>query len=286
MSDLNVHTLTDAVIARMTDKVEPRTRQLMSALIRHLHAFATEVSLTEAEWFAAIDFLTRTGKNCTDTRQEFILLSDVLGLSSLVIATNHPVAAGSLESSVLGPFYLPEMPELPLGSDLAEGVAGTPTLYQGLVTDTDGTPLAGATLDIWSSDGEGWYDVQKPGPLKPAARGRIRTGADGRYAFWSIKPADYPVPTDGPVGELLRAMDRDSMRPGHLHFIASAPGCESVTTQIFASDSPELRRDAVFGVSDGLIASFVTHAAGTAPDGRVLSTPFCTVDYAIRLRRA
>lgn len=285
MSDLDPSTLTESVLARMSERVTPRTRQLVGALVRHLHDFAREVELTEAEWFAAIDFLTRTGKNCSDSRQEFILLSDVLGLSSLVIALNHPVEAGSLASSVLGPFYLPDAPDVPPGGNLAEGVPGTPTLYRGLITDTDGRPLPGAVLDIWSSDGEGWYDVQKPGPLQPAARGRVRAGADGRYAFWSIKPADYPVPTDGPVGELLRAMDRDAMRPGHLHFIVSAPGCASVTTQIFASDSPYLHSDAVFGVSDTLVAQFVPHAPGTAPDGRSLAVPYCTADFDLRLRR-
>ena len=284
MSDLNVNTLTAAVLARMTQEVTPRFREIMTALIQHLHDFTREVALTEAEWLAAIDFLTRTGKNCSETRQEFILLSDTLGLSSLVIAVKHPAAEGSLESSVLGPFYMPAMPEYPSGSDLAVGVAGTPTLYRGMVSDTAGRPLAGATLDIWSSDGEGWYDVQRPGPLVPAARGRVRAGADGRYAFWSIKPADYPVPTDGPVGEMLRALGRASMRPGHLHFIASAPGAETVTTQIFAADSPHLHSDAVFGVSDGLIATFHPHGPGVAPDGRHLDRPFCTVDYDLRLR--
>ncbi len=284
MSDLDVTTLTDAVLARMSAQVTPRTRQLIGALVRHLHDFAREVELTEAEWFTAIDFLTRTGQNCTENRQEFILLSDILGLSSLVIALNHPVAAGSLASSVLGPFYLPDVPEVPLGGELASGVPGTPTRYTGQITDTAGQPLAGAVLDIWSSDGEGWYDVQKPGPLQTSARGRVRTGADGRYAFWSIKPADYPVPTDGPAGELLRAMDRDAMRPGHLHFIASAPGCASVTTQIFASDSPYLRSDAVFGVSESLVAVFEHHLPGVAPDGRRLEQAFCTVNFDIRLR--
>lgn len=285
MSDLDITTLTETVLASLGERVTPRTRQLVVALVRHLHAFAREVALTEAEWFAAIDFLTRTGKHCSDTRQEFILLSDVLGLSSAVIALNHPVATGSLASSVLGPFYLPDAPEVPLGGNLAEGVPGTPTLYRGQITDTAGQPLAGALLDIWSSDGEGWYDVQKPGPLQPSARGRVRADAAGRYAFWSVKPADYPVPTDGPAGELLRAMDREPMRPGHLHFIVSAPGCASVTTQIFASDSPWLHRDAVFGVSDSLVARFEPHAPGTAPDGRLLQVPFCTADFDLRLRR-
>ena len=284
MSDLDITTLTEAVLARMSEQVTPRTRQLLSALVRHLHDFAREVELTEAEWFTAVDFLTRTGQNCSENRQEFILLSDILGLSSLVIALNHPVAAGSLASSVLGPFYLPDAAEVPPGGDLAVGVAGKPTFYTGCITDTAGRPLAGAVLDIWSSDGEGWYDVQKPGPLHPAARGRVRAGADGRYAFWSVKPADYPVPTDGPVGELLRAMDRDSMRPGHLHFIASAPGCASVTTQIFASDSPHLKRDAVFGVSESLVAVFEHHPPGVAADGRALDRPFCTVNFDICLR--
>lgn len=278
--------LTEEVLARIAPGTDPRLREVITALIRHLHDFAREVKLTEAEWMAAVDFLTRTGQAVTPTRQEFILLSDLLGLSSLVININHPPEAGSLEASVLGPFHLPGAPAVPHGGELPGNTPGVPTLYRGRVTDTAGQPLAGAQLDIWSSDGEGTYDVQLDDPGARRGRGIATTDAEGHYAFWSVRPADYPVPTDGPPGELMRALGRDGMRPGHLHFIASAPGHESVTTQIFNRASPHLRRDAVFGVRESLVADFVEHPQGIAPDGRSMPGPFCTVDYDFCLKRA
>ena len=277
--------LTEEVLARIAPGTDPRLREVITGLIRHLHDFAREVRLTEPEWMAAIDFLTRTGQAVTPTRQEFILLSDLLGLSSLVISLNHPPEAGSLEASVLGPFHLPGSPTVPHGGELPGNTPGVPTLYRGRVTDTAGKPLAGAQLDIWSSDGEGTYDVQREGAFEARGRGIAVTDTDGRYAFWSVRPADYPVPTDGPPGELMRALGRDGMRPGHLHFIASAPGHESVTTQMFDRASPHLGRDAVFGVRDSLVVDFLEHPAGRAPDGRAMQSPYCTVDYNFCLRR-
>ncbi|GGX12787.1 6-chlorohydroxyquinol-1,2-dioxygenase [Pigmentiphaga litoralis] len=269
--------ITDQVLAVLACD-SPRHQQVMESLVRHLHAFVRDVELTEAEWLTAITFLTRTGQICTDKRQEFILLSDTLGVSMLVDDINHDKPAGALESSVLGPYYWEGAPEVPLGAAIAEGVAGEPTHYSGRVTTLDGAPLAGATIKVWSGDGEGNYDMQLLTEMR--ARAVLRTDADGRYHFWSIKPSYYPVPTDGPVGAMLRDQNRHPNRPGHIHFIVSADGYQPVVTQIFPSDGPYLDSDVVFGVKSSLIADFVPHPVGArAPDGRVLDTPFHTVSY-------
>jgi hydroxyquinol 1,2-dioxygenase len=258
----------------------------MTALVRHLHALVCEVRVTDAEWMQTIQFLTAVGQKRTPGRQEFILLSDTYGVSSLVLAINHPPRDGSLESAVLGPFYVDGAPERPLGADLTDGMPGMPTFDAGTVMDTRGRPLAGATLDIWSSDGAGLYDEQRPGPFQAQGRARIRTGADGRYRFRSVKPAVYPVPTDGPVGALLRAQARDAFRPGHLYLKVSAPGHAAVVTQIFVADSPDLDSDVVFGAKRALAAEFRRHPPGPAPDGSTLAEPFCTADFDLRLQPA
>ncbi|HZO21811.1 MAG TPA: intradiol ring-cleavage dioxygenase [Steroidobacteraceae bacterium] len=284
MREFDEQSITQAVISRLSDADDPRFKQVMLSLIRHLHDFVREVRLTEAEWFSAIQFLTDTGKTCTDKRQEFILLSDTLGLSALVITLNHPVEDGSVESTVQGPFYWEGAPELPRGSNLAEGVKGEPAFYSGRVLSTDGTPLANALLDIWSGDGEGKYDMQMAGEAYMQARGRIRTDAEGRYWFRSIRPTFYPVPTDGPVGNMLRRMGRHPYRPGHIHMIVSAPGHHAVTTHLFVAGSPYLDSDAVFGMKESLVAQFERHPPGAGPGGEPLETPFYTVSYDFRLR--
>jgi hydroxyquinol 1,2-dioxygenase len=258
----------------------------MTALITHLHDFVREVALTEAEWLAAIQFLTDAGQTCTSKRQEFILLSDTLGVSVLVITLNHPADAGSVESTVLGPFYWEDAPELPLGSNLAEGVKGEPTFYSGRVLGADGRALKNALLDIWSGDGEGNYDMQIPGETGMKARGRIRTDAEGRYWFRSIRPTFYPVPTDGPVGRMLHRMGRHPYRPGHIHMIVSAPGHLPVTTHLFVAGSDYLDSDAVFGMKESLVAQFHRHPAGIGPHGERMDTAFYTVNYDFRLRAA
>jgi hydroxyquinol 1,2-dioxygenase len=251
----------------------------MTSLVTHLRDFVREVRLTEAEWLAAIQFLTEVGKTCTDKRQEYILLSDTLGISVLVITVNHPADQGSVESTVMGPFYWVNAPDLPLGSDLSVGVKGEPTFYSGRVLSVDGQPLANALLDIWSGDGEGNYDMQIPGETEMKARGRIRTDAEGRYWFRSIKPTFYPVPTDGPIGVMLRKMGRHPFRPGHIHMIVSAEGYAPVTTHLFVADSQYLDSDAVFGMKESLVAQFERHP----PDER-LDMPYYTVKYDFRLR--
>jgi hydroxyquinol 1,2-dioxygenase len=286
MREFDEKTITQAVIGRLGASEDPRFARIMTSLVTHLHDFVREVSLTESEWFTAIQFLTDVGKACTDKRQEFILLSDTLGVSVLVITLNHPAHDGSVESTVQGPFYWEGAPELPRGSNLAEGVKGEPTFYSGRVLSTDGRPLANALLDIWSGDGEGNYDMQIPGETGMKARGRIRTDGEGRYWFRSIRPTFYPVPTDGPVGQMLRKMGRHPYRPGHVHMIVSAPGHLPATTHLFVAGSPYLDSDAVFGMKESLVAEFKRHPPGPGPDGERLDTPFYTVSYDFRLRPA
>jgi hydroxyquinol 1,2-dioxygenase len=282
---VNENDITPAVLDRLSDCQDPRFKQVMTSLITHLHDFIREVRLTEDEWMAAIQFLTRVGQTCTERRQEFILLSDTLGVSILVITVNHPADDGSLESTVLGPYYWEGAPEMPLGADLSVGVKGEPTFYSGRVLDAEtGEPLADALLDIWSGDGEGTYDMQMPDDVGMKARGRIRTDSQGRYWFRSIRPTYYPVPTDGPVGDMLRKMGRHPMRPGHIHMIVTAEGHRPVTTHLFVADSPYLDSDAVFGVKESLIAKFEKHPPGKAPDGTQMDQPFYTVNYDFRLR--
>jgi hydroxyquinol 1,2-dioxygenase len=286
MREFDEKSITAAVIERLSEADDPRFKRIMAALITHLHDFVREVELTESEWMTAIQFLTDVGQTCTPKRQEYILLSDTLGVSVLVITLNHPADEGSAESTVLGPFYWEGAPELPRGSDLAEGVIGEPTFYSGKVLGVDGRPLANALLDIWSGDGEGNYDMQIPGEAGMKARGRIRTDAQGRYWFRSIRPTFYPVPTDGPVGRMLRKMGRHPFRPGHIHMIVSAPGFLPVTTHVFVSDSDYLDSDAVFGMKESLVAQFHRHAPGVGPYGEPVETPYYTVAYDFVLKAA
>jgi hydroxyquinol 1,2-dioxygenase len=289
MPQYDTHNLTDAAIGRLDDCTDPRFKEVMSSLIRHLHDFAREVDLKEDEWFNALQFLVETGKKCTENRHEFILLSDTLGLSMLVVALAQArkgdVAEGATpgtEATVQGPFYWPGAPEMPLGGDIGEGVPGEPAYYSGRVLDLNGKPIANALLDVWSGDGEGFYDMQREdGGMH--ARARIRTDDQGRYWFWSILPSFYPVPDDGPVGAMLRRMGRHPNRPGHIHMMVSAEGHVPVTTHLFVSDSLYLDSDAVFGVRDSLIVQFEHHPAGRAPDGREMKKPYASASYDFKL---
>jgi hydroxyquinol 1,2-dioxygenase len=285
MRDFDERSITAAVLARMDQCEDVRFRQVMGSLVTHLHDFVREVQLTEAEWIGAIQFLTEVGRTCTDKRQECILLSDTLGVSILVITLNHPGTGGVTDSTVLGPYYWDGAPEFPPGANLAVGVKGEPAFYSGRVLSSDGTPITGAALDIWSGDGEGTYDMQMETDVGMKARGCIRTDAEGRYSFRSIKPNYYPVPVDGPVGRMLRKMGRHPMRPGHIHMIVSAPGHHAITTHLFAAGSEYLDSDAVFGVKESLVTPFAKHPPGTAPDGTRLDVPYYVVSYDFRLRR-
>ena len=271
--------LTAAVLESFADAPDPRFREIAESLVRHLHAFVEDVRPTEQEWFAAIDFLTRTGHATTDTRQEFVLLSDVLGVSMLVIGLNHEASGGATESTVFGPFFVEGAPEVANGADLGAGAPGRPCLMGGRILDTGGGPVAGAVIDVWQADENGLYDVQYADLAAPRGRGRLRSEADGRFWFWSVLPVAYPIPADGPVGDLLRAGGRGPMRPAHVHFRVTAPGYEPLITHVFAAGDEHLDADAVFGVRTALIAPFPRHEPGTAPDGRVMDVPYHTLEY-------
>ncbi len=287
MRNFDEKTITPAVIDRFAKCPDPRTKEISEALVRHLHNFVREIRPTEEEWAYAIDFLTRAGQKCDDKRQEFILLSDVLGVSMLVDAINHPPMKGVTESTVFGPFYVKHPPEFKLGEDLAGKLEGDPMYIEGTVSSVDGTRLAGATIDVWHSDGIGNYDVQQLDKLGGfGGRGVLKTDANGQFRFWTIRPVFYPVPTDGPVGELLRAQARHPFRPAHVHFMFHAPGHERLVTHVFATGDKYIDSDAVFGVKDSLIRTYVKKPAGTAPDGRKLDKPYYYLDFDFVLRPA
>jgi hydroxyquinol 1,2-dioxygenase len=277
--DLQGDDLTAAVVASFGDSPSDRYREVMSALVRHLHAFAREVDLSEDEYFTAIDFLTRTGQISTGTRQEFVLLADVLGLSMLTVGLGNRKPPEATQSTVFGPFFVEGSPEVQLGGDISNGAPGQPCLVSGRVLDTKGEPIPQALVETWQADEDGFYDVQKEldGPQN---RGHLTTDAEGNYWFWAVKPVAYPIPDDGPVGELLRAGGRGPMRPAHIHFMVTAPGYSRLITHVFAAGDDYLDTDAVFGVKQSLIAGFTEHSAGTeAPDGRTPEQPYYTVDY-------
>ena len=274
--------VTAEVLATFDAAAAPRYREVMQSLVRHLHAFARDVRLTESQWQQGIDFLTRTGHITDDRRQEFILLSDVLGLSMLTVAINAPASAGATESTVVGPFFTDESPEVPLGGDITGEAKGRPCYVSGTVRGTGGEPVPGARIEVWESDEDGFYDVQYPDG-RIGGRGWLRSAPDGEYRFWSVRPAPYPIPDDGPVGDLLAAAGRGPMRPAHLHFKVEAPGYRTLITHIFVAGDPYLDRDAVFGVKQSLITDFTEHPAGPGPDGRPLDGPWTSVEFDIVL---
>ena len=274
--------VTADVLASFAGAASPRYREVMQSLVRYLHAFAREIRLTDAEWQFAIDFLTRAGHITDDRRQEFILLSDVLGLSMLTVGINAPASAGATELTVTGPFFTSGAPEIPLGGDIAGGAKGRPCYVSGTVRDPAGRPVPRARIDVWESDEDGFYDVQYPDD-RTAARGWLRGGPDGGYRFWSVRPAPYPIPDDGPAGDLLTAAGRGPMRPAHLHFKVDAPGYRPLITHIFVAGDPYLDRDAVFGVKDSLIVEFTDQPPGPGPEGRRLDGPWSRVRFDIVL---
>jgi hydroxyquinol 1,2-dioxygenase len=277
--NLSDEQLTRAVVQSFDNAPSERTREILQSLVAHLHAFASEVQLTEEEWATGIDFLTRTGQACSETRQEFILLSDTLGMSMLTVGINNPKVGEATESTVFGPFFVEGSPEYANGDDIANGAPGAPCLMQGQVRGLDGAPVAGARMEIWQADEEGLYDVQYDELGQPRGRGHLFTDDDGRYSFWSVRPECYGIPVDGPVGEMLRAAGRGWMRPAHVHFMITAPGYRKLTTHFFDEADQHLDEDAVFGVKSSLITGFERHEAGTAPDGRELSEPYYAMSY-------
>ncbi len=263
--------LTEQVLAAYAGAPDPRLRELIAALIRHVHGFVTETGLTPEEWLAAVEFLTATGQKCDDRRQEFVLLSDVLGVSSLVDIVN--AAGGATESTVLGPFYVSGAPAREMGDQIGRPEDGSPTFVHGRVTDLAGRPLDRARLDVWQTAGNGLYDTQDPSQPEFNLRGVFVTGPDGSYQFRTVRPVSYPIPTDGPVGGLLRGAGRHNWRAAHIHAIVSAPGRRSVTTHIFDADNPYLDSDAVFGVKDSLVRPFRPAGPGDPAD----------VDYVVEM---
>jgi hydroxyquinol 1,2-dioxygenase len=247
----------EVVNARMGDAIDPRLREMMAVIVRHLHDAVKEIEPTHEEWWQAIQFLTQTGHMCTDWRQEFILLSDILGVTMLIDAINHRRPSGATENTILGPFYVQNPPHYPNGTNINLDGKGLPLLVRGRVLDTQGNPIAGATVDCWMTNDDGFYDVQQKG-LQPEynLRGVFTSEADGSYWFKSAKPRFYPIPDDGPVGKLLGALGRHPNRAAHIHFIVQAAGYDTVITHIFPDDCPYLGEDAVFGVKQSLIADF------------------------------
>jgi hydroxyquinol 1,2-dioxygenase len=263
--------LVDTVVASFNNTSDPRLKQLMQALTRHLHAFIREVRLTEAEWNRAIEFLTAAGHITNDQRQEFILLSDVLGASMQTIAVNNQAYGNATEATVFGPFFVEDAPEIENGGDIAGGAPGQPCWVEGTVADTHGNPVPGARIEVWEADEDGFYDVQYS-DHRVAGRAHLFTDGDGRFRFWALTPTPYPIPHDGPVGSLLEAVGRSPVRASHLHFMVSSPGLRTLVTHIFVEGDPQIDiGDSVFGVKQSLIKTFDQQAAGTpTPDGREL----------------
>jgi len=277
MRDFSESNLTAAVLSTVEGADDARFKRIMSSLIVHLHAFVRDVELTEAEWLEGIRFLTRCGHMCDDKRQEFILLSDTLGVSMLVDAIHHRHTSGATENTVFGPFHVEGSPHVPVGGDITAGVQGEPTYVSGRVLTLDRKPIAGAALEAWQVRPDMRYDVQDPEATELQLRGQLKTDAEGRYAFWTIKPVSYPIPDDGPVGDMLKASGRHPWRPAHIHFRIRVPGYETVVTQLFVAGDRYLDSDAVFGVKSTLVAEFVCHEPGRAPDGKLLAQPFFTL---------
>jgi protocatechuate 3,4-dioxygenase beta subunit len=279
MRNLSEANLSEAVITAMAGAKDARFKTIMSSLIKHLHAFIQEVELTEEEWLAGIQFLTAVGQKCDTKRQEFILLSDTLGATTMKDLVNNRKPPGVTEYTILGPFYRPDAPELPLSASIADDLPGQPTIVRGRVLSPDGSPISNARLEVWQSDAEGFYDLQMPDVQGTALRGVFHTDSEGQYVFRTIKPACYPIPNDGPVGQMLGAMGRHPYRPAHIHFIISADGYKSVTTELFADGDPYLDSDAVFGVRESLVIPFVENHSEEQANRLGLSAPFFLVDY-------
>jgi protocatechuate 3,4-dioxygenase beta subunit len=285
MREFNEDTLTQAVLERFAGTPDPRLREIVTSFVKHLHAFVAETRPTIDEWAAGIRFLTETGKMCDDKRQEFILLSDTLGVSMLVDFINYGKHASATESTVLGPFFVEGAPELPLGASIVKpGTPGKPCVVTGRVTSTDGTPLAGAVLDVWEGGADGFYDVQKPEGTN--LRGRVRADGDGRFWFKCILPVSYPVPTDGPVGKMLAATGRHPMRPAHLHFMIQAPGHRRLVTHLFMAGDEYLGSDAVFGVKESLVVEPARVDSREEAAKWQLEAPFWRIAYDFVLLKA
>jgi len=286
MTHFNDQELTAEVIRSFEATPDPRLKFILEQVVTSLHDLVRRTNLTFEEWERAVDFLTRTGQTCTPLRQEFILLSDVLGVSMLVDAVNHREREGASQTTVLGPFYVGEHKPTPNGSDISQGITGEPMFVRSRVTDLAGQPLAGAEIDVWHADDDGFYDSQKPSyeTQGPSLRARFVADADGRFSFRTILPCSYPIPTDGPVGELISATKRHPMRPAHVHFLVKAQGFEPLVTHVFIEGDEYLASDAVFGVKDELVARVERHDKPVMPDGTPGSGPWHLMTYDFQMK--
>lgn len=285
MRNVDEDTITQIVLARHAEAENPRLKQIMTSVVQHLHAFARDVQLSEEEWFQGIQFLTDVGHITDDKRQEFILLSDTLGLSMLVTALNNRKPRGCTESTVFGPFFVEDAPQYENGDDVGNGAKGEPCFVTGRVTGLEGEAIANARIDVWQADSDGFYDVQYAEAAGAHGRGTLHSLADGSFHFRSITAESYPIPHDGPVGRMLAALGRHPWRPAHLHFMIDAPGYERLITHVFRSGDQYLDSDAVFGVRSSLIANWARHESGNAPDGSHQDSPFSTLDFTFVLNR-
>ncbi len=270
--------ITDLAAQRWGTAHDPRTAELLQAFVRHLHAFAREVKLTESEWMAAIQWLTATGQISDDKRAEFILASDVFGLSMLVVQLNNRFAEEATPATVLGPFHIDGSPELAAGQDMSDGVPGTPLFITGTVKDLAGNPVPGAVLDVWQADDDGMYEAQLP---VDEARLRAKYTADenGRYCVRTIAPLGYAIPMDGPVGDIIAKTDISYMRPAHIHFLLAVPGFRPLITHLFRENTQYLDSDVVFGVKEALVVPFQEQAAGATPDGGSIDRDWLLAEY-------
>jgi hydroxyquinol 1,2-dioxygenase len=276
--------LTEIARERWSNIPDPRLRQVMMALIDHVHAFVREIEPTQAEWATAIDWLTRTGRMCTDKRQEFILFSDVLGVSMLVDAINNRLPDRATPTTVEGPFHVPASPELADGADMAKDAPGIPCFVTGTVRDLDGKPVAGAALDVWQTDGEGLYEAQR-GVDEPWLRGIYHTKPDGSFVIRTVVPISYTIPMDGTVGELVKRTNISHYRPAHIHFVVDAPGYHRIVTHLFRRGDRYIDNDVVYGVKEPLIVDFKEVRGGRAPNGETLDEPFYLVNYEFVLHK-
>ena len=286
MTQFSETELTEAVIRTFDDTPDPRAKFLLQELVKSLLDYVRKTELTFEEWELAIDFLTRTGQKCTPIRQEFILLSDVLGVSMLVDAVNHRDREGATETTVLGPFYVGEHKVTPHGTDISADLQGERMFVQSRVTDLDGKPLPGVPVDVWHADDDGFYDSQKPtyATHGPSSRARFITDDDGRFFFRSILPCSYPIPVDGPVGEMIQYTRRPALRPAHVHFLVAAPGYEPLVTHVFIGGDPNIDRDVVFGVKDELIANIEKRTDAAMPDGKPAPSPWHLMTYEFKMK--
>ena len=277
--------ITDLAVERWATARDPRTAELMTAFVRHLHDFAREVRLTEAEWMAAIQWLNRTGQISNEKREEFILSSDVLGLSMLVVQMNHRLDPRATPATVLGPFHIEGSPELEYGADMSQGLPGTPLVLHGTVTDLDGKPVSGAVLDLWQADNEGLYESQHADVDEARLRGKYTTRDDGSYCVRTVAPLGYTIPMDGPVGALISQTEISHFRPAHVHFLINVPGYEPLITHLFEAGADYLDSDVVFGVKEELVVRYEKREPGRTPDGGTIAEPWFEARYDFVLQK-